>query len=183
MFLQAEARATESRVTVERLSARMTALTASLTVERLDGDIATRRYELFELEQDVRQIYADPELNSPMQAAKRRQLQKLEARLARLRAAFESQRELKHRLEMVVDVNDRLCAAAAAGELGTAQSLLLRGVSVNVHDRNGFNPMHYACGAGHVEVARLLIDRCVGGAGVVRHEGDELVERLCTCSR
>mmetsp|Transcript_54541 Transcript_54541/g.145992 ORF Transcript_54541/g.145992 Transcript_54541/m.145992 type:complete len:98 (+) Transcript_54541:146-439(+) len=48
--------------------------------------------------------------------------------------------------------------AAAAGQKGTLQMLLKAGASSKVFSGYGRQPLHDACVAGHLSVARLLIE-------------------------
>jgi uncharacterized protein len=58
------------------------------------------------------------------------------------------------------ETNYELHAAAAQGNLNRIRHLIeLDGAMVRVVDDKQRTPLHFACNGGHLEVARLLIDR------------------------
>lgn len=53
---------------------------------------------------------------------------------------------------------DRLCAAAEAGDTAGVTSLLSSGVDPSYFDPNGMSPLMHAASHGHTDSARLLLD-------------------------
>ena len=166
--LQAETRAGDMRVKMERTNARMQNMVTMQTSNRIDNSLQTDKVAVNETEHKVRELYSDPNLSLPHESAKRRQLARLEKRLKSLRSWYISQEELRSKLDVVMDVHDRLCTAAASGDTEEVRQLLSRGVSVNVLDKEGFNALYYACGGGHLEIVKLLIHH---GADLIDEDG------------
>lgn len=55
--------------------------------------------------------------------------------------------------------NELLQAAALHGDLPVVQSLLDAGAATNGANDDGYTPLYRACSNGHVEVAKVLLDR------------------------
>lgn len=57
------------------------------------------------------------------------------------------------------DLNEEFFAAARKGDAAAVKAFLDKGVDVNAKTRYGATALSYACDKGHVEVAKLLIER------------------------
>ncbi|MFL6872617.1 MAG: ankyrin repeat domain-containing protein, partial [Candidatus Azotimanducaceae bacterium] len=65
--------------------------------------------------------------------------------------------EKKHNDSSDQGYGDRLCKAAARGDMALIEDLLQRGASVNASDYDGRSPLHLAAAEGHGDVVRFLI--------------------------
>jgi len=54
---------------------------------------------------------------------------------------------------------DQLLAATRKGDLALVKQLLDEGANVNARTRYDSTPLFFACDRGHIEIARLLIER------------------------
>ena len=65
------------------------------------------------------------------------------------------------------ELGDQLLAATRKGDLASVKQLLDKGADVNTKTRYDSTPLFFACDRGHLEVARLLIER---GANLDVHD-------------
>lgn len=57
------------------------------------------------------------------------------------------------------ELGDQLLAATRKGDLASVKQLLDKGADVNTKTRYESTPLFFACDRGHLEIARLLIER------------------------
>jgi Ankyrin repeats (3 copies) len=155
----AEARAAESTRLLQRALDKIASLelrdkAASLTLKCMQTE-ARINY----LEDDIRLLSSNPDLQFPLHTADRRALAKAERALVRERAQFNSQSELLSHVTRTLNSHERLRTAASAGDVAALLDALREGANVNAPDSTGFSALQYACGSGNAAAVKLCLDR------------------------
>ena len=122
---------------LQRSLERYASLEHDLQVEKLTEQCQNGRSSIKDTEQSIRECYSDPLLKVPAGTAKRRQLQKFEKQLQKLRAQQKSQSEFLSQLTNIGDSNELLRTASNNNDLETVKRLMKQGCSCNVPDETG----------------------------------------------
>jgi hypothetical protein len=115
--------------------------------------------KIIDLEDDVRLLSSNPDLQFPLHTADRRALVKVERSLLRERAQLNSQAELLSHVTRTLSLHERLRTAASAGDVAALHDALREGANVNAPDSTGFSALQYACGSGNAAAVKLCLDR------------------------
>lgn len=129
-------------------------------------------------ERELRAHQMDPELDLPINTAKRRQLARSEQHLRRLRLRHESQLAALTQAQSTERLHSDLRRAAGCGNIPETVACVESGISVNVPDQNGLSAFLYACGQENAELIRVMID--VGGDVL---DGDGTITGLIIAAR
>lgn len=87
-----------------------------------------------------------------------KKIMRMRARLERNEQIQDSQKLLLQHLAETDKAVEQLATAAQNGDIMKCRELIRAGVNVNEPDSSGFLPLHYACMAGRVDVATLLLE-------------------------
>lgn len=129
-------------------------------------------------ERELRAHQMDPELDLPVNTAKRRQLARSELHLRRLRLRHESQSAALVQAQSTEQLHSDLRRAAGCGNISETVACVESGISVNVPDQNGLSAFLYACGQENAELIRVMIN--VGGDVL---DGDGTITGLIIAAR
>lgn len=129
-------------------------------------------------ERELRANQMDPELDLPVNTAKRRQLARSEQHLRRLRLRHESQTAALTQAQSMERLHSDLRRAAGCGNISETVACMESGISVNVPDQNGLSAFLYACGQENAELIRVMID---AGGDVL--DGDGTITGLIIAAR
>ena len=129
-------------------------------------------------ERELRAHQMDPELDLPVNTAKRRHLARSEQHLRRLRLRHESQSAALAQAQSTERLHSDLRRAAGCGNLSETVACVESGISVNVPDQNGLSAFLYACGQESAELIRVMID---AGGDVL--DGDGTITGLIIAAR
>ena len=127
-------------------------------MEPEDIKINKLRNEIVRMEATIFEIETNKQHNP-----NRRKLPKLRLELQRLRSKYENQCQLLENLEEMTEMTVEMQRAASVGDVTIVRRLLSRGVDPNNRDESGYSAFVYACGQGHADIAKTMIE---GGAHV-----------------
>jgi ankyrin repeat protein len=117
-------------------------------------ELNKKKYET--LQKELRLGMIDHEIsNTKKQPIK---LIKLRKNLEELEKNQTSQKQLLTFLSLQEKLVEDLSSASQQNDLSECRNLIRRGVNVNEIDSAGFLPLHYACSAGSVTMAQLLLE-------------------------
>jgi hypothetical protein len=155
----AEARAAESTRLLQRALDKIASLELRDKAASLTSKCMQTEARIVDLEDDIRLLSSNPDLQFPLHTADRRALAKAERALVRERAQFNSQSELLSHVTRTLNLHERLRTAASAGDVAAVYSMLRDGANVNAPDSTGFSALQYACGSGNAAAVKLCLER------------------------
>ena len=158
----AQARETNAVSTNRRTRERLDEIEAQVQMKRLEKACSRLNDEIEAKEKYVDEIgYNDClNLNLPIHTDQRRNLKVLKEDIGESRKLRDGQLRLLTNLESRQNLLEDMRNAAAQGDLDSVNSLLKLGVSVNIADDEGRGvcAFKYACGQGHLNVVKAMID-------------------------
>lgn len=158
----AQARETNAVSTNRRTRERLDEIEAQVQMKRLEKACSRLNDEIEAKEKYVDEIgYNDClNLNLPIHTDQRRNLKVLKEDIGESRKLRDGQLRLLTNLESRQNLLEDMRNAAAQGDLDNVNSLLKLGVSVNIADDEGRGvcAFKYACGQGHLNVVKAMID-------------------------
>jgi Ankyrin repeats (3 copies) len=154
----AEARAAESGRQLQRALDKIASLELRDKAASLTSKCMQTEARIVDLEDDIRLLSSNPDLQFPLHTADRRALAKAERALVRERAQFNSQSELLAHITRTLNLHERLRTAASAGDVALLDALR-EGANVNAPDSTGFSALQYACGSGNAAAVKLCLER------------------------
>ena len=155
---EANARAAELERRLWRAVEKLESIQRRDTIAGLSASCYRDEGGIHDAERELRVDLMDPELDLPINAAKRRKLARLKQRLLRLRRRHESQLVALRQARAVERLHSDLCGAAASGDLAETKRLLQTGISVNAPDEAGLSAFLYACGQPSEDLVCAMVD-------------------------
>lgn len=155
---EANERATELERRLKRTKERLESKERRDTINGLRASCKSNEEAIFIAEREVRARRLDPELNLPVNTAKRRQLGRLEQRFQRLQLRHKNQSAALVEVEKVERKHEDLREAASSGDIQQVTILLQSGISASVPDQAGLSAFHYVCGGENAELVRVMLD-------------------------
>lgn len=177
---EASARATEFERRLVRALEKLESIERRETIAGLRASCVRNEEGIHNTERELRAHQLDPELYLPVNTAHRRQLERLQQRLRRLRLRHASQSAALCQVEGIEKLHSDLRIAAGSGDVATTIKLLeaADGLSVNVPDETGLSAFLYACGQANAELVKVLLE--VGGDALA---GDGSITGLIIAAR
>lgn len=175
---EANARTTELGRKLERTLEKLESIERRDMIASLQASCVRDEEGIHLTERELRAHQMDPELDLPVNTAKRRHLARSEQHLRRLRLRHESQSAALAQAQSTERLHSDLRRAAGCGNLSETVACVESGISVNVPDQNGLSAFLYACGQESAELVRVMID---AGGDVL--DGDGTITGLIIAAR
>ena len=175
---EANARTAELRRKLNRTLEKLESIERRDMIASLQASCVRDEEDIHLAERELRAHQMDPELDLPVNTAKRRQLARSEQHLRRLRLRHESQSAALTQAQSTERLHSDLRRAAGCGNISETVACVESGISVNVPDQNGLSAFLYACGQENAELIRVMID---AGGDVL--DGDGTITGLTIAAR
>jgi len=144
----------KSNITLEKLQL----LQLQLNIKDKTAHRKKNNQDIQKLEVMVRKLENDPSLNLLTCCDLRKSLKVARLKLAKLRREQQTQSKVLDLMLEQQASNFELRDAAIVGDKDKVGELLKRGVSVNIKDEYGVSSFEYACGNGHINVVRDMLE-------------------------